>query len=96
MLKGLSTLALSLTEMVAIMANALNNGESLSEVDNLSLFTLWTAIDSELTERAEPESVTLPAEDAGDEEEDEEDGFGFVHNPEELSLVSVLRNYGGL
>lgn len=92
----------SLTEMVIGMVSMLNQGESLEHVDNVSLFALWAAVDDELTRRAEPEAVPLesilPPDNPDPEigEEDEEDGFGFIHNPDEDLVLSSLRNYGGL
>lgn len=91
----------TLTEMVIGMVSMLNQGESLEHVDNVSLFALWAAVDDELTRRAEPEAVPLesilppetPDTEIGD---DEEDGFGFIHNPDEEMVLSSLRNYGGL
>lgn len=91
----------SLTDMVMVMVSMLAQGESLEHVDNSALFSLWVAVDDELARRAEPEAVPLesilppdnPDTEIGD---DEEDGFGFVHNPDEDLVLSSLRNYGGL
>jgi hypothetical protein len=63
------------------MVHCLANGESLCEVDNLSLFSLWSAVDSELMARSEREEMTQLSPILVD------DG---------LDLVDQLRMYGGM